>query len=126
MVITDYRNKLASNNENKSILYLLFKNNEFKHFDFYKEAVALFNRNPDHIRYLDVRLAFDMERVNIPTVHVSLSRDNEFSKGIGNNFNVEGGWDFPDGTHVDSSTRIYNSSYTILTSYACFDVSLLR
>jgi hypothetical protein len=67
-----------------------------------------------------------MERASLPTIHVTLNRDNEFSQGIGGNLNAFGSVEFPDDTHSDTNARMYDASLTVvITSDNSFECSLI-
>jgi hypothetical protein len=122
----DFENKTTQGAVNKSILYTLFHNNVYKNFDYFDQAKELFSRGSDHIRYVDVRLAFDASRANIPTIHVTLARDSELSQGIGGNLNAFGTIDYQDDTHLNTNARINNASFSIIiTSDNTFEVALI-
>lgn len=69
----DYDNQTDKAN---SILYKIFNDLKDEKYDYYAEAVELFtNRDIDNPRRVEVRMFFDAERANIPTVHITMPAD---------------------------------------------------
>lgn len=61
----------------KMILYdILYDMNLLKH-NYFEEGVDLFSRKPEHPRSVDIRQFFDAERAKDPTIHITLSSDNQ-------------------------------------------------
>lgn len=79
------RDEIEAKQRKNSILDTLFGQTSRFRRDYYKEAVDLFERSSQtHSRFIDVRLMFDRERAKIPTIHLTVPSDEEFSPGINN------------------------------------------
>lgn len=66
----DYAAKVAASRESESFLYRVMKENEDEEFDFFELSKQLILRDTTDSRNLEVRLMFDKDRAQLPTIHV--------------------------------------------------------
>jgi len=110
----------------QTFLYRMFYGLVVGNYDFYSEAVRVFNRKFDDPRTIDTRMMFDRERAAFPTIHVTVPNDNPISDGIG----FDEGYHNPDIEDVNGEltnfTRGYNSQFDlVITGSNTFEVILI-
>jgi hypothetical protein len=100
--------------ENKTMLFKIFGDNQVGKFNFYEQAKDIFLRDNAHPRQIAVRMMFDAQRANLPTIHISLPSESPGADGIG----VDEGYQEND---VDTENRTVNKTYTRMfdTQYNC-------
>lgn len=104
------------NEKERFLFYLLRKNQEVKlkieNYDFYEQASEIFYRDKSNQRKVEVFLGYNLKRQNVPTIHITLSNEQNFQDGLG----MDEGYDSEDidGLYQKSYTRTFNCSYGIV------------
>lgn len=117
-ILKTIRKDLLDNVEEKNtIFYKLFYGTKFENLnlDFYSNAKDIFSRDKSHPRFLDLRMFFNADRANIPTIHLNLPSESDIGGGVG----VDAGYN---GTNYDpisqtisqNHTRTFNTIYNII------------
>lgn len=103
--------------ENERFLFYLLKKNQsveqkIENYDFYKQASEIFYRNQNDPRRLEVFLGYNLKRQGIPTIHITLSGEQNYQDGIG----MDEGYDDEtvDGLYQKSYTRTFNCHYNVI------------
>jgi len=115
-------------NEEDTFLHNMLFGNKLGEFDYYEQGKDLFLRESDHERVIDIKLFFDRERANIPTLHLNLPQDNGGPvDGIGID---EGHPDSIINETTGTITPVYQRSFDavyniIITSDNTFEVLLM-
>lgn len=76
----DFNNEV---DEQKTLLYRIFGENQHGKFNFFNEAKDLFLRGNEHPRKIETRMMFDAQRAHLPTIHISMPADSPGADGIG-------------------------------------------
>ena len=109
----------------QSLLYRLLEGVEVEKFDFFKEAQKFFLRDQRDSRYLETRLFFDVSRAHLPTIHITLPRDENGDNGLG----VDEGYESPeefDEKSIITYTRAFKCTYKlVITSDNIIEVIML-
>lgn len=130
----DYRSKLLEEVPEESFLFKVFNGIALDKFDFYQQAISFFIRNEDHPRKINIRLFFDSEKANLPTIHLNLPSERPSFEGMSGDVGyqdpvfkvVEEQGETPVHQFQDVITRTYESSYNIIfTSDNTFEVLLM-
>ena len=124
MVRQDYKDK---NDKKESFLYRVFEDQEIEDYNLYDQAVTLFNKNASDPRELKVRLFFDAQRAELPTIHINLPSENPGDDGLG----TDEGFEEPIFNDLNKSynrvlNRNFQSTYqVIITSSNSLEVVML-
>jgi hypothetical protein len=78
--VKDDFNNAPSNNKTDTILYDLFHGVVIDDYNYYEQAQELILANEGNPRLINVRLFFDLNCANLPTIHITLPAE---SPGIG-------------------------------------------
>jgi hypothetical protein len=110
-----------------TFLYKCYFGNITGNYDFYKQAIVIFNRTKDDPRTIDTRLLFDRERASLPTIHVTLPSEQPFSDGIGfDEGYVQPTLNSDNETMTDYYNRGYASKFELLiTGSNTFEVVMI-
>ena len=76
-------------NKDNTILADLFKDIALDKFDFYEQAVFLFNKKKDDRTGLEITMGYNMERSMMPTIHIILPSEQPKVAPIGGNRGYE-------------------------------------
>lgn len=121
VVEVDFTSKL---DENETILYQIYGNNQRGKYNFYEQAKDIFLRGNEHPRKIETRMMFDAQRAHLPTIHISMPSESHGSDGIGID---EGYQEY----HINNVNKTFNKTYTrmfdaqynaIITSDNSFEV----
>ena len=124
-------------NGNNSFLYKCYNGVVSGNYNFFDQAVKIFNRTIDDPRTIDTRLLFDRERASLPTIHVTVPSEQPNSDGIGfdegyqvNEINDPGYDIHGDPIKPTTLTTYYTRSYgsrfeLIITGSNTFEVILI-
>ncbi|HNQ20662.1 MAG TPA: hypothetical protein PKI46_06345, partial [Bacteroidales bacterium] len=87
-------------------------------FNFFEQAQDIFLRGNEHPRKIAVRMMFDAQRANLPTIHISMPSESNGSDGLG----VDEGYQED---IVDTENREVIKTYTRMfdTQYNCIITS---
>lgn len=113
--------------EEKTLLYRIFGENQMGKFNFFKEAKDLFLRGNEHPRKIETRMMFDAQRAALPTIHISMPSDSPGADGIG----VDQGYqenivDQVQQEVIPVYTRMFDATYhAIITSDNSLEVLLI-
>jgi hypothetical protein len=77
------QNYVSATDKKTTFLYQVFETFESGNYNFYENAVKIFNRTVDDPRTIDTRILFDRERANLPTIHVTVPNEEPYGDGIG-------------------------------------------
>lgn len=81
----DYDERFSQSAEEKSYLYKLFYGIEYNGFNYYEQAKKIFLSDLLDQRRLKVRIFFDPGRAHLPTIHITLPKEDNDSVGLGYN-----------------------------------------
>lgn len=107
------------NDKESSILHRMYNGTVLDKFDYYKEAVDLFNRDLDHPRRISVSLAYNHERAKCPQINIVPMSDQpgENELGVGESGRIEHNYvDEQLGEITPTHMRRFNSQYMIVCS----------
>jgi len=76
---TDFDN---FDNEEDTLLFRICGDNNLQRYNFFEQAKTVFLAKPDNPRFLDVNVFFNMERANIPTIHITLPAEQSDKDGL--------------------------------------------
>jgi len=117
-ILRTIREDLANNiDEKNTLFYKLFYGTKFNdiNLDFYANAKDIFSRDKSHPRYLDLRMFFNADRAEIPTIHLNLPSESDIGGGIGVDAGYNGtNYDPINKTISQNHTRSFNSVYNII------------
>jgi len=117
-ILKTIRRDLLDNVEEKNtIFYKLFYGTKFENLnlDFYSNAKDIFSRDKSHPRFLDLRMFFNADRANIPTIHLNLPSESDIGGGIGVDEGYNGtNYDPISQTISQNHTRAFNTVYNII------------
>jgi hypothetical protein len=117
-ILQTIREDLANNiDEKNTLFYKLFYGTKFNdiNLDFYANAKDIFSRDKSHPRYLDLRMFFNADRAEIPTIHLNLPSESDIGGGIGVDAGYNGtNYDPINKTIFQNHTRSFNSVYNII------------
>lgn len=100
-----------------TFLYQIFADNCIGNYDLYENAVKLITAGVDNPRKISVRLFFDTEIANFPTIHITLPGENTEPGGLGFDRNfVEEIIDRREDTYSDVLARRFSSRYDLVVS----------
>ena len=121
----DYNNAV---DKEDSYLFALFGGIKGK-FDYYTNAVELFNRRSDHPRAIETHFFLNRERFGVPTIHITLSENSAGPNGIGYDRNFDGQQYAPKGDILnfrETGSRAFNTRFQLVfTSDNTFEVLML-
>lgn len=80
----DY-NSFAAGKKQNTILHDLFYGIKLDSFDFYENAVAMFTKENDKRRLLEVTVGYNQGRAEMPTIHIILPSESPVVTPIGGN-----------------------------------------
>jgi len=100
----------------ETILYTLWSETDRFGVEYAEEVRDLFSRKEgENSRFIDVRLSFDAERANIPTIHVTVPTDEEKAPFLGNNQNGYGGETLSNGSEYrDMYSRMFTARVSLV------------
>lgn len=106
---------------NQKFLYRVFNGIVIGKYNFYTEAVSLITRTPKDPNRLETRMMFDIDRANMPTVHIHMPSDNQGGENnVGMNLRYDA--DIMEETLGRTFTGMYD---LIITSPNPLEVQLL-
>ncbi len=82
VIRTDYRNHLAGNSVEESMLHLLLGNQSVGKVDLLREAVKIFITTPQDPKHFDVKLSFDKNPSKAPQVFITQPAENDRNNSI--------------------------------------------
>lgn len=110
-----------------TILYSILQDTGLLKHDYLREAIDLFSRKVDDPRSLEVRLFFNSQRAEAPTIHISLGSDEPGPiNSIGMNEDEVGYTDTSNDEYASIYGRSFNTMFTaICTSHSHHEVLIM-
>jgi|TARA_R110000787_G_scaffold10111_19_gene34725 hypothetical protein len=93
---------LHANAPEKTFLYRTFNGLDVADLDYYVQAKDLFTRTRAHPKNFDVRMMFDKDRANLPTMHITMGEDKSDVLGIGMSRQLSADGQSLEHTQIDS------------------------
>lgn len=124
LIQNDYNSKTF---KEKSWLYLVLNGNVVDNFDFYEQSKSVFLRTQISQRKIQVRFAFEKERISLPNIIVRLSSDDKQGVNtIGYGGSELGFIDMGDGSILNTVFRGFSQGIELVfTSPSMMEASLI-
>jgi hypothetical protein len=105
----DYNARILANQENRSMLYLLFNGTTLGTYNFYENAKSLIVTTPQNPRHVECKLAFDSGDAKYPQIYITLPAESDRNNSVG-----FGEGNFPEiiFTDIDAGTTEYKRTYS--------------
>lgn len=111
LVASDYT---AKADKTESLLYRILGNLQLQRYEFFEQAEAVFLRDSDNVRQLEVNMFFNTARASLPTIHITLPGETSGKDGLG----IDQGYTDPlvdgDGNVTEGYTRRFDARYNVL------------